>query len=170
MIIKDVKTPVSMDGADVELEEKVLKIWRLAKVMKGGRVFSFGALTVVGDGNGLVGWGYGKAKEVPEAIGKGLREARKNLIKVPSDGRTIPHQARGRYSSSTVVVLPASPGTGVIAGGVARSVLEAAGLKDVLTKSVGGNNNPRNLIRAVFDALEQLRSGEEAAKFRRETF
>ena len=159
-----------VDGTDVELEEKVLEIWRLAKVMKGGRVFSFGALCVVGDGSGLVGWGYGKAKEVPEAIGKGLREARKNLIRVPLEGTTIPHEARGRYGASQVVILPASEGTGVIAGAVARAALESAGIKDVLTKSVGGNNNPRNLVRAVFDALGQLRSRQEAGELRRESF
>lgn len=170
MILKHKKPPIALEGADVELEEKVLEIWRLAKVMKGGRVFSFGALCVVGDGNGLVGWGYGKAKEVPEAIGKGLREARKKLIRVPLEGTTIAHGVRGRYGASQVVMLPAAPGTGVIAGGVARAVFESAGVKDVLTKSVGGNNNPRNLVRAVFDALGQLRSKQDALRLRKEQF
>ncbi|MBN1808617.1 MAG: 30S ribosomal protein S5 [Planctomycetes bacterium] len=137
--------------------------------MKGGRVFSFGALTVVGDVNGLVGWGYGKAKEVPDSIAKGLHDARRNVVRVPLQGTTIPHEVRGHFGASSVILLPAAPGTGIIAGSVVRAVLESAGYRDVLTKSIGGNNNPRNLIRAVFDALAQLRSRDIQLKLRKES-
>ena len=160
-----VRDPIDVSG--VEFEEKVLNIKRYAKVMKGGRVFSFGALTVIGDGQGLVGWGYGKAREVPDAIAKGLHSARRNLLRVPMDGTTIPHEVRGHYAASTVVILPAAPGTGIIAGSVVRAAVEAAGYRDVLTKSLGGNNNPRNLVRATFDAFTQLRSREAQMKLRK---
>jgi small subunit ribosomal protein S5 len=158
-----------MDTTAIEFQEKVLQIERYAKVVKGGRVFSFGALTVIGDGNGLVGWGYGKAREVPDAIAKALYAARRNLIRVPIEGSTVPHEVRGHYAASEVVIIPAAPGTGLIAGSVARAVIECAGYRDVLTKSLGGNNNPRNLVRAAFDALAQLRSREVTMRLRKES-
>jgi len=146
---------------DYELNDRVIHINRVSKVVKGGRRFNFSALIVVGDGTGVVGVGYGKAGEVPEAIRKGVERARKSIIRLPLvDARTLPHEIIGRYGAAKVLLRPASAGTGVIAGGPVRAVLEVAGVHDVLTKTLG-TNNPINVVRATMTALEQLRDPEE---------
>jgi small subunit ribosomal protein S5 len=145
---------------DTELIDRVIQINRTSKVVKGGRRFSFSALVVVGDGNGRVGFGKGKAKEVPEAIRKGVDKAKKSMIEIPLDDTTIPFDSLGRYGAGSVLLKSASKGTGIIAGGPVRAVLESAGVGDILSKCLG-SNNPHNVVRATMNALEQLKSREE---------
>jgi len=155
----------TVKASELELTEKVVAINRVAKVVKGGRRFSFAAIVVVGNGNGVIGYGLGKAGEVQDAITKGIDDAKKNLIKVPIYKGTIPHQVYGKFGGGRVFIKPASAGTGVIAGGAMRAVLESAGVRDVLAKSKG-SSNPHNVVKATFDALKNLRSPMAIAKQR----
>ncbi|MCB0635272.1 MAG: 30S ribosomal protein S5 [Lewinella sp.] len=151
--------------AETELKEKMVSLNRVAKVTKGGRTFSFAAVVVVGDGNGTVGHGLGKARDVSEAISKAVDDAKKNLIKVPLHNGTIPHEQKGKYGAGKVLIKPAADGTGVIAGGAMRAVLEIAGVHNVLAKAQG-SSNPHNVVKATIDALQKLRSPMEVARQR----
>ena len=154
-----------IDVSSMELEERVVTINRVSKTVKGGRIFKFAALVVVGDGNGLVGFGIGKSGEVPDAIRKGIEDAKKNVIKVSLRGTTIPHEIKGKFGAGEVLLMPAPKGTGVIAGGPVRAVVETVGIKDIRTKAIRSNNSC-NVVRATINGLSQLRTGEEVAAIR----
>lgn len=155
----------AIKASEIELQEKVVAIKRVAKVVKGGRRFSFSSIVVVGDGNGVVGYGLGKANEVTDSITKGIDDAKKNLVRVPVFKGTVPHDAVGKFGGGLVLLKPASQGTGVIAGGAMRAVLESAGVHDVLAKSKG-SSNPHNVVKATFDALNKMRDPQAVAQQR----
>ena len=159
------KNVKSIKASEIDLKERVVSINRVAKVVKGGRRFSFSAIVVVGNGDGVVGYGLGKANEVTDAITKGVDDAKKNLLKVPVLKGTVPHEALGKFGGGLVLVKPAAPGTGVIAGGAMRAVLESAGYHDVLAKSKG-SSNPHNVVKATFDALMSMRDAYAVAEQR----
>ena len=157
-----------IDASAYELTERVVAINRVSKTVKGGRISKFSALVVVGDGNGVIGFGMGKSGEVPDAIRKGIDAAKKNLIQISLKGSTIPHDITGKFGAGVVLMKPAAPGTGVIAGGPVRAVVETAGIKDIRTKALR-SNNPCNVVRATFDGLSKLRNLEEVAAVRGKT-
>ena len=157
-----------IDASALELTERVVAINRVSKTVKGGRISKFSALVVVGDGNGIIGFGMGKANEVPDAIRKGCDAAKKNLTKISLKGSTIPHEIIGKFGAGVVVMKPAAPGTGVIAGGPVRAVVETAGIRDIRTKALR-SNNPCNVVRATFNGLTLLRNAEEVAAVRGKT-